>query len=200
VIIHLLTEGEGMTYSLEEKSDFVRAILENSVFDDREYYGLITEVLMQMPEEALEKIDLSLDHIVIMRKSTYALSENVLFTCVEKHGTHFEKEKTAKENSEFVSKPLKLVKPVYFQKYVIIFGLDNMKKLTQAQKLAVIAEEFAHVYLKHDSIGHLEKEEETEKLLESWGFHPYIRPNSKIGQRRTSALVQVNDFAGHSKT
>jgi hypothetical protein len=186
-----------MTYSLEEKSDFVRAILENSIFDDREYYGLITEVLMQIPEDALEKIDSSLDHIVIMRKSTYALSENVLFTCVEKHGTHLEKQKSSRDKNEPEPKPLEVVRPVYFQKYVLIFGLDNMKKLTQAQKLAVIAEEFAHVYLKHDSMGRLEKEEETEKLLESWGFHPYVRPNSKPGQRRASALVQVNDFEGH---
>jgi hypothetical protein len=173
-----------LTYSLEEKSDFVRAILANSIFNDHEYYGLITEVMMQIPAEALEKIDSSLDHIVIMRKSTYAAAENVLFTCVEKHETH----------------PFEVVMPIHFQKYVIIFGLDNMKKLTQAQKLAIIAEEFAHVYLKHDFNRDLEKEDEASRLIESWGFHPFLRPHAAQGQRRTSALVQAQDFEGQSRT
>jgi len=189
-----------VAYSLEEKSDLVRAILENSVFNDREYYGLITEVLMQIPEEALEKIDSLLDHIVIMRKSTYAVAENVLFTCVEKHQTHLAKNIIIGDKSEPESKPFEMVKPVYFQKYVVIFELDNMKKLTQSQKLAVIAEEFAHVYLKHDFIGGLEKEDEAARLIESWGFHPVLRTRAAQGQRRTSALVQVHDFEGQSRT
>ena len=75
-----------------------------------------------------------------------------------------------------------------------------MKKLTQAQKLAVIAEEFAHVYLKHDSIKGLEKEDEVAGLIESWGFHPFLRPRAAQGQRRPSALVQVHDFEGQSRT
>ena len=185
-----------MTYSLEEKSDFVRAILENSVFNDHEYYGLITEVLMQIPGEALERIDSLLDHIVIMRRSSYAVAENVRFTCMAKHETHPEKSIVIKDKSKPEPKPFEVVKPIYFQKYVVIFGLDNMKKLTQAQKLAVIAEEFAHVYLKHDFRGGLEKEEEAAKLIESWGFHPFSRPRTLHGQRRTSALVQAHDFEG----
>ena len=189
-----------MTYSLEDKSDFVRAILENSVFNDHEYYGLITEVLMQIPTEALEKIDTSLDHIVIMRKSTYAIAEKVRFACLAKHETHLEKNAVMREKNAPESKTFEVVKPVYFQKYVVIFGLDNMKKLTQAQKLAVIAEEFAHVYLRHDSIRGFEKEDEAARLIESWGFHPYLRPRAAQGQRRTSALVQARDFEGQSKT
>jgi len=179
-----------MTYSLEEKSDFVRAILENSVFNDREYYGLITEVLMQIPEEALEKIDSILDHIVIMRKTTYAVAENVRFTCVTKHETRLENNMILRNKTEPESKPFEIVKPVDFQKYVVVFGLDNMKKLTQAQKLAVIAEEFAHVYLKHDSKGDLEKDNEAARLIESWRFHPLVRPRAGQRQRKTSALVQ----------
>jgi hypothetical protein len=70
-------------------------------------------------------------------------------------------------------KPEPRVKPEYFQRYLVILGLDNMKKLTRAQKLAVIAEEFAHVYLKHGLIGGLEIEEEAAKLIKSWGFHPF---------------------------
>ena len=182
-----------MAYSLEEKSDFVRAILENSVFNDKEYYGLITYVLMQIPDEALEKIDSLLDHIVMMRRATYAVAENVRFTCIAKHETHLEKMIMRHEN-EPASKSFEVVKPVYFQKYVIIFEIDDMKKLTQAQKLAVIAEEFAHVYLKNDSTGGLEKEDETAKLIESWGFHPFPRPKTGQRQRRTSALVQARDF------
>jgi hypothetical protein len=189
-----------LTYSLEEKSDFVRAILANSVFNDHEYYGLITEVLMQIPAEALEKIDSSLDHIVIMRKSTYAAAENVLFTCVEKHETRLEKNIVMRDKRENQPKPFEVVMPVHFQKYVIIFGLDNMKKLTQAQKLAIIAGEFAHVYLKHDFNGDLEKEDEAARLIESWGFHPFLRPNAAQGQRRTSALVQAQDFEGQPRT
>jgi len=189
-----------LTYSLEEKSDFVRAILENSVFNDREYYGLITEVLMQMPEEALEKIDSILDHIVIMRKTTYAVTENVGFTCVTKHETHLENNVILRNKTELRSKPFEIVKPVDFQKYVVVFSLDNMKKLTQAQKLAVIAEEFAHVCLKHDSKGDLEKDNEAARLIESWGFHPLVRPRAGQRQRKTSALVQTHDFEGYSKT
>ncbi len=183
-----------MAYSLEEKSGFVRAILENSVFNDPEYYRLITEVLMQIPEEALEKIDSSLDHIVVMRKSSYALAEGVRFTCVAKHETHLEKKKIVSDKSEHEPKPFEVVKPVYFQKYVVIFDSDNMKKLTQAQKLAVIAEEFAHVYLKHGFIESSENEDEAARLIDSWGFHPFLRPRSSHGQRRTSTLVQARDF------
>ena len=193
--IHLLTEGRrNLAYSLEEKSGFVRAILENSVFNDPEYYRLITEALMQIPEEALEKIDSSLDHIVVMRKGTYALAEGVRFTCVAKHETHLEKNKIVSDKSETEPKPFEVVKPVYFQKYVVVFGSDNMKKLARAQKLALIAEEFAHVYLKHGFIESLENENEAARLIESWGFYPFLRARNSNGQRRKSALVQARDF------
>jgi hypothetical protein len=151
---------------------------------------------MLMPDEALEKIDLLLDHIVIIRKGIYAVAENVRFTCIAKHETRLEESIIVGDRSEPEPKPFEVVKPVYFQKYVVILGLENMKKLTHAQKLAVIAEEFAHVYLKHDSIRGLEKEDEAARLIESWGFHPFLRPRAAQRQRRTSALVQDRDFEG----
>jgi len=162
------------------------------VFSDHEYYGLITEVLMQIPDEALEKIDSSLDHIVMIRKGTYAITENVRFTCVTKHETQVEKTAFIRDKNEPEPKPFEVVKPVYSQKYLVILGLDEMKKLTQAQKLAVIAEEFAHVYLKH--VSGVSEKEEVARLIESWGFHPFLRPHNAQGQKRASSLVQARDF------
>ncbi len=178
-----------LTYSPEEKSDFIRAILENSLFNNREYYELITEVLMQIPDEALEKIDSSLDHIVVMRRGTYAAAENVRFTCMGKHETKIEPD----------SKPFESVKPVYFHKHIVILGIDNMKKLAQTQKLAVIAEQFAHVYLNHESIGGLD-EDEAAKLIKSWGFYPFLRSHASQRQRKASTIVQARDFEEHSRT
>ena len=179
-----------LIYSTEEKSDFIKAILENSLFNNREYYELITEVLMQIPDEELEKIDSSLDHIVVMRRGTYAAAENVRFTCMGKHETKIETN----------SKPFESVKPVYFHKYVVILGLDNMKKLAQTQKLAVIAEQFAHVYLNHEFIGGLEKRDEAAKLIKSWGFYPFLPPHASHGQRNASTIVQARDFEERSRT
>ena len=187
---------KNLAYSLEEKDDFVRAILENSVFSDREYYGLITEVLMQIPVEALEKIDALLDHIVVMRKSDYATAENVHFTCRAKHEIHLMKNAVKGDKSEPEPVQSEVVKPVYFEKYVVIFGLENMKNLTQAQKVAIIAEEFGHVYLKHDCVEGSEKDDAVARLIESWGFRPLMRPRFGKGQKRTTALVRTHDFEG----
>ena len=173
--------GKYLEYSLEEKGAFVRAILENSVFRNGEYYGLVTEVLMQIPVEVLEKLDSVLDHIVILTRGTYATAECIHFTCVEKHQTRVVPTEQDKESSE-------VVVPVGFQRYVIILGLDDMKKLTQAQKLAVIAEEFARVYLECNA------EKEVEKLVESWGFRPFSPPSNSRKKRGATSLVQAGDF------
>ncbi len=181
---------ENLTYSLEEKSDFVRAILENSILKDREFYGLITEVLMQIPEEALEKIDLSLDHIATITKNNFAATESIRFTCMGKHETQPLWQPRQKNQT---GKPSEVEKPIYAKKYVIILEADSIKKLTKTHRLTVIAEEFAHVYLQHNNSEVSEKAAETQTLVESWGFKPFPH----IRQRGTSALVQARDFKGN---
>jgi len=43
--------------------------------------------LTHIPDNALAEIASSLDHIVMMRKGTYAATENVHFACLARHET-----------------------------------------------------------------------------------------------------------------
>ncbi len=139
---------------------------------------------MQIPAEALEKIDSVLDHIVIMKKGTFAAAEPVHFTYVDKT-----KAGSLRSDREPTSE---IATPVHFQKYVIILGIDDMRKLTQAQKVSIIAEQFARVCLGSECTD--QKETEVEKLIESWGFRTFSYPHNAQSRRTARSLVKPSDF------
>lgn len=115
--------------------------------------------------------------MVLIHESDYAAAEAVHFTCQAKHEMKPRKDRV--DTTGFKNKALAdaiNIKPIHRQIYLIVLVIDNMKKLTKAQKLAVIAEEFAHVYLKHGLEGGLEKEEEAAMLIKNWGFSPAKTP------------------------
>jgi len=81
--------------------------------------------------------------------------------------------------------------PVNWQ--LIMFNHMIMNKLNSEDKQAVIANEIAHVYLKHDYSGSFnektkkDSEQEADDLIRSWGFEPTVNLKHEYGSQSQGA-------------
>jgi hypothetical protein len=141
-----------------------------------EYREMIVATLTRIPETVLVEIQGRFDRVFVLGSKTYGGAEIVGFMCKAKHETRPSPIVFRRKGEPPPSKPPEDIIPVYHKKWIIMLVDDNLRKLSKAQRHSVIAEEFAHVYLKHDKIPEGElgdyNEREADALIREWGFKP----------------------------
>lgn len=152
----------------DDKRQCVLSLLENSLLGS--YTDIVVETLMRIPLEDLNKVweECLLDRIVILDEGDRGIAIDVLWQCAAEHDVEMWKVKG-------MEKPIKKVKPIKFRNWLIVLNERELKKLDKESQMSVIAHEFAHVFLKHSTIGwdanfSVDDEAKADGIIKKWGF------------------------------
>lgn len=155
--------AEELELKLEEHQ-LIESIMTRA-YVPREYCNLILETLKRIPRRDLEKINNVFEQFIFYESGSIAGADKINFVCSREH---------KKKVQKFEGEPLEWIEEISYDVWIVVLIEDAFRGLSKAARIAVIAQELAHVYLKQDrwvsSKSPLDDEDKAEKKVLEWGF------------------------------